>query len=354
MKDFFQKQFYGNTVLEWIIALSIIIAAIILAKFIYLVLGKFVKQFTKRTKTRLDDIFIDKFEEPAVFGIIILGIWYGLGTLSMSDYVSDILSKAYYFLVTFNIAWFITRLSDALIEEYLSPLAGKTKTHLDDQLVPVVRKAIKLAIWTLAIVVGLNNAGYNIGAIIAGLGLGGLAFALAAQDSISHLFGGVVLFADKPFKINDWIITNDYEGFVKEIGVRSTRIRTLDGRLVTIPNADIANSTIVNVSSENGRKVKTDIGLIYGTTTGQMKKAMDILKKITEENPDIDEKRTISDFNSFGDYSLNIRFIYYIKKKTEREIYHVKNEVNLAVLEQFNENGLEFAFPTQTIYTINQ
>lgn len=352
MNDFFQKQFYGNTVLEWIIALSIIVASIILAKFVYLLFGKFVKQLTKRTKSRLDDIFIDKFEEPAVFGIIILGIWYGLGTLNMSDYVSDVLSKAYYFLVTFNIAWFITRFSDSLIEEYLTPLAGKTKTNLDDQLVPITRKAIKIAIWTLAIVVALNNAGYNIGAIIAGLGLGGLAFALAAQDSISHLFGGIVLFTDKPFKINDWVITNDFEGFVKEIGIRSTRIRTLDGRMVTIPNADIANSTIVNVSSEPSRKVIADIGLIYGTTAGEMKKATEILKEITVQNPDVDEEKTIADFTSFGDYSLNIRFIYYIKKNTEREIYKVKNQINLAVLQQFNENNLEFAFPTQTIYTV--
>jgi len=352
MNDFFQKEFYGNTVLQWAIALGIILASVLVAKLIYLLIGKFIKQITKRTKTRFDDILIDKFEEPAVFTIIIVGIWYGLSTLNLSPTAEDLLRKAWFFVLTFNVAWFIARLLDALIEEYLVPLTEKTESDLDDQLLPIARKGLRIAIWTLAIVVALNNAGYNIGAIIAGLGLGGLAFALAAQDSLSHFFGGVVLFTDKPFKINDRIITNEYEGFVKEIGMRSTRIRTLDGRMVTIPNADIANSTIVNVSSEYARKVISDIGLTYSTTAEEMKKATEILKEITAQNPDVDHERTIADFNSFGDFSLNIRFIYYINKKSEKDIYKVKNQINLAILQKFNENGLDFAFPTQTIYTI--
>ncbi|NQU31949.1 MAG: mechanosensitive ion channel family protein, partial [Bacteroidetes bacterium] len=199
-------------------------------------------------------------------------------------------------------------------------------------------------------VVGLNNAGYDVTALIAGLGIGSLAFALAAKDSISHIFGGFILFTDKPFTINDRIIAQGYEGIVKEVGVRSTRIQTLDGRMVTLPNGSIANDAIINVSMEDGRKTTVDLGLTYDTTPNSMQLAMDILKEISVENPNIDESKTVTSFTSFGDFALTIRYIYYIKKGAS--IYDTMNDINMEVLKRFNLNKLEFAFPTQTLYTV--
>jgi MscS family membrane protein len=253
-------------------------------------------------------------------------------------------------LITFNVAWFVTRLLDGLIDEYLVPVVEKSETDLDDQLLPVARKTVKIVIWIMAIIVGLNNAGYDVGAIIAGLGLGGLAFALAAKDSLSHLFGGFVLFTDKPFTIRDRILTNGYDGFVKEIGIRSTRLTTLDGREVIIPNADIANNSIVNITAEPSRKITVDLGLTYDTSHENMNKAMELLKQISIDIKDLDETKTVTAFTAFNDFALNIRFIYYIKKGSD--IFGTMTVVNLKVLEEFNKNGLEFAFPTQTIHTI--
>jgi len=350
MNEFFNKSFYGNTVLDWALAFAIIIGSILLAKVAFYLIGRFIKQFTKNTKSKLDDIVIDKFEEPAVFAVIILGVWYGLNSLTLSEGASSLLANTYFFLVTFNIAWFFTRLLDAIIEEYLVPVVEKTKTDLDDQLLPIVRTSIRIAIWVLAIIVGLNNAGYDIGAIIAGLGLGGLAFALAAKDSISHLFGGVVLFTDKPFTINDRILTNGYDGIVKEIGMRSTRIRIRDGRELTLPNADIANSSIVNISSEPERKITVDLGLTYNTSPEAMRKAIALLKEITVQSNNVNEEKTVVMFNSFGDFSLNLRLMYYIKKQSD--VFGTMTEINFEVLEKFNQNEIQFAFPTQTIYTL--
>lgn len=350
MEEFFKKSFYGNTVLEWATALAIIIGSVLLAKVAFYLVGRFIKQFTKRTKSKLDDIVIDKLEEPAVFAIIILGIWYGINSLNLSDQVVSLLENTYYFLITFNVAWLITRLLDALIEEYLVPAVKKTETDLDDQLLPIVRTSIRVAIWVLAIVVGLNNAGYDIGALIAGLGLGGLAFALAAKDSLSHLFGGFVLFTDKPFSINERILTNGFDGVVKEIGMRSTRIRARDGREVTLPNADIANNSIVNISSEPERKIVIDLGLTFDTTPDEMRKALELLKQITEQNPYVNEKKTVAMFNSFGEFSLNIRLMYYIIKGSD--VFETMSDVNFEVLEKFKQNEIQFAFPTQTIHSI--
>jgi len=350
MGEFISQEFYGNTILQWAIAFVVVVGSVLLAKVVFYLIGKFVKQFTKSSKTKLDDIIIDKFEEPAVFTIIIIGIWYGLTSLNLSDVIFSVIRNAYYILITFNVTWFVTRLLDALIDEYLVPRVEQSKTDLDDQLLPIARKSIKIALWVLAIIVGLNNAGYEVSTLIAGLGIGGLAFALAAKDSISHLFGGFILFTDKPFAINDRILTNGFDGVVKEIGIRSTRIRTLDGRTVVIPNADIANDSIVNVTSEPNRKITIDLGLTYNTSHENIIKAMDFLQQITDQNDNVENGKTVTAFNSFGDFALNIRFIYFIKKGSN--VFETMTQVNLEVLKKFNANGLEFAFPTQTIYSV--
>ncbi len=352
MREFFEKAYYGNTIGEWALAFVIFIASILLSKLVYYLISKIVKQFTKRTKSKLDDIVIDKLEEPVVFAIIITGIWYGLGILTLSEGLNGLIGHAFYFVITFNVAWVIVRLFNAFIDEYLVPLVEKTETDLDDQLLPIARKGISISIWVLAIVIGLNNAGYDVTALIAGLGIGSLAFALAAKDSISHIFGGFVLFTDKPFTINDRVIVQGYDGIVKEVGVRSTRIQTLDGRMVTLPNGSIANDSIINVSMENARKITIDFGLTYDTSPENMEKAMNILQEISKNNQHVDDSLTVTAFTAFGDFSLTIRFIYYIIKGSS--IYDTMNEINMEVLKQFNDNKLEFAFPTQTLHTVKE
>ena len=350
--DFFEKTFYGNTIGMWALAFIIFIASILLSKLVYYLITKIIKQFTKRTKSKLDDIVIDKLEEPIVFAIIITGIWYGLRILTLSEGLNSLIGHAFYFVITFNVAWLIVRLFNAFIEEYLVPLVEKTETDLDDQLLPIARKTISISIWVLAIVIGLNNAGYDVTALIAGLGIGSLAFALAAKDSISHIFGGFVLFTDKPFTIGDRVIVQGYDGIVQEVGIRSTRIQTLDGRMVTLPNGSIANDSIINVSMETARKITVDFGLTYDTSPENMEKAMNILQEISKKNQHLDESRTVTAFTAFGDFSLTIRFIYYIIKGSS--IYDTMNEVNMEVLKQFNDNKLDFAFPTQTLYTVKE
>lgn len=350
MGNFINKMYWGNTVIQWLTALGIIVGVFIVAKILYWAFGNIIKKATSKTKTKLDDLLVDMLEEPVVFAVIIIGIWYALSMLTFNEKIKHFIEMGYQFLIVFNIAWFFVRFFDALVEEYLVPLVNKTEGDLDDQLLPIAKKGIKIAIWAMAIIIGLNNAGYNIGALLAGLGIGGLAFALAAQDTVANLFGGFTIFTDRPFKIKDRVQINGYDGVVEEIGIRSTRIRTLTGRLVTIPNSKIANNFIENVSSEPGRKVVMNFGLTYDTDESGIEKAMDILKNLTEKNENI-ENVSIA-FDAFGDFALNILCIYWIKK--DSDILGTQTEFNLSVLKEFNENKLEFAFPTQTIYNIKQ
>lgn len=347
MKEFFAKTFYYNTVGDWAISLAIIVGAVVAGKILYWIFGNIFKKLTAKTKTKIDDIIVDMIEEPVVLALTIAGLWYGLHRLHFPEGWYVWMGKVYHILIAINITWLIARLIDAIIEEYIVPLTEKTESDLDDQILPVVRKSLKVAIWILGIIVALNNAGYDVGALIAGLGIGGLALAMAAKDSVSNIFGGVMIFTDKPFKVGDRIKINGYDGTIEEVGLRTSRMRTLEGRLVTIPNSQFTGNMVENVTLEPTRKVVLNLGLIYDTTPEQMQQAIDILKQIGAANTNIEDNYLVS-FNAFGDFALGILFIYYIKK--ESDILDTQTEMNLAILTQFNANGLEMAFPTQTIY----
>lgn len=347
-----KEQFYGNTIAQWLLALVAVIIAVLIGKAIYWFFKNVAKKVTQKTKTNIDYMLVDMIEEPLAFAVIIAGIWYAVHQiLNFSEDVEKFVDQAYYILIIFNAAWFFVRFVDALVAEYLAPIVEKSESDLDDQLLPIARKGTKMAIWVLAFIVALDNAGYDVGALVAGLGIGGLAFALAAQDTIANLFGGFTIFVDKPFKINDRVQVAGFDGTVIEVGIRSTRLRTLDGRLVTIPNKNIVNSSPVNVSSEPNRKVVMKLGLTYDMSHEQMQQAMDILKDIGKQHQNLIEENVLVSFNEFGDFSLNILLIYFIRK--ESDILHTFTTMNMDILRRFNENGLEFAFPSQTLYMPN-
>jgi MscS family membrane protein len=257
----------------------------------------------------------------------------------------------YHILIAINVTWLIARLIDAVIGEYIVPLAEKTESSLDDQIIPVVRKGMRSVIWILGIIVALNNAGYDVGALIAGLGIGGLALAMAAKDSVANIFGGIMIFTDKPFKVGDRIKINGFDGSITEVGIRTSRMRTLEGRLVTIPNSQFTGDMVENVSAEPTRKVVLNLGLTYNTNANQMEQGIDLLKEIANKNEAVNNDYLVA-FNAFGDFSLGLIFIYYINKGSD--ILNTQTAINLEILKQFKENDLEMAFPTQTIYNIGE
>ncbi|CAG5078739.1 mechanosensitive ion channel family protein [Parvicella tangerina] len=349
MMDFLEKDFWSNSILDWSIALGAVLLCYIGAKLLLWVTNKFVKKYTEKTKTQLDDILIDMLEEPIAVAITIAGLFWAVSYLTIPDpAVRDFMNKFLTFLLVVDITWMVARTADALIRAYLVPMTEKSESSFDDQLLPIVQKGLKAVIWILGIILALDNMNVDIGAMIAGLGIGGLALALAAQDAVKNIFGGIMIFVDKPFKINDRIQIHGYDGIVEEVGLRSTRVRTLEGRLLTMPNSVFVDNEVINVTSEPTRKVVLSLGLTYDATPEDIEKALTLLNEISERNADIIEPETPKGFTTFGDFSLGITFIYYIQK--EADILETQTKMHLDILKTFNENGLEFAFPTQTIY----
>ena len=349
--EWWDKKFLNNTIVDWLIALGIALGAIVVARALYWAISNYVKKLTAKTESKLDDIVIDMIDEPLVVAGGAAGVWVGFTYLDFSVYgnADNWVSGLFSVVFTLIAAWLITRLFDSLVEEYIAPYLSETETELDDVLLPIIRRGLKIVIWLVALIVALDNAGYDITTMLAGLGVGGLAIAMAAKDSVSNFFGGFTIFTDKPFVLNDRIKVAGFDGTVTEIGMRSTRIKTLEGRIVTIPNSSIANDPIENISSEPSRKVVANLGLTYDMDEKKVAEAMKIIHEIAESHAEVIEENRSVGFTEFGDFALNILFIYRIRKG--EDILGTKTAINMEILKRFNSAGLEFAFPSQTIYT---
>ena len=340
------QEFYGNSILNWATAVGILILSFIVVKMLYWIFSNVIRRLTSKTKTNLDDVLIDKLEKPLTYLVLILGYWISIHYLVFKEEVELVLENVAYFLLVIDVTAILSRIVDALITEIIMPISEKSDSSFDNQLIPVIQKGVRSIIWILGIIIGLDNIGFDITAMIAGLGIGGLALALAAQDSVKNIFAGIMIFLDKPFRIKDRIQVDGFDGIVEEVGLRSTRLRTLEGRIVTIPNSRFTDNSVTNVTSQPTLKVKLNLGLTYDTDEVQMQKAIDILEDIVKNQEAITDDYAAG-FNGFGDFSLNILFIYYVKP--DSHWLDTQTLVNKEILRRFNKEGLEFAFPTQTI-----
>ncbi len=347
-----ETTFYDNTIFDWLKALAIIIAALVVGKIVYWIFQNVARRLTAKTKTNLDDIILDMIEEPIVVILTVLGFGIAFNTLEFEEEkVAEFIGNAMTAAITLSVAWLLARLIDSLIQEYVIPLTEKTKSDLDDQLMPILRKGAKLGIWIVGIIVALNNAGFDVAALLAGLGVGGLALAIAAQDTVSNIFGGATIFTDRPFVIGDRVRVDGYDGVVREIGIRSSRLETRDGAIVTMPNNKFTSSAVENVSVGPGRRIVLNLGLTYDTTPENMEKAIEILREIADNNENVGDDVKVS-FSSWGDFAMGIRFAFFVMAGSH--FRNTENAVNLEILRRFNAEGLEFAYPTQTLYNINQ
>lgn len=345
-----EQTLYKNTLHDWLISLIIIAAALIVNKIIILLNKHVIQKLTSKTTSRLDDILFKMLQAPVLFGIILVAIWFAARRLDLGTSAELVILKSYRILTVLNITWFIARLVNALIKEYWTTEKGESikNKKLDTHLISIIQKTILTVIWALGGVMALNNIGVDVRALLGTLGIGGLAFALAAQDTIKNMFGGIAIFTDRPFRIGDRVKVDKYDGFIEDIGIRSTRIRTLEKRLVTIPNYKMVDAPVENVSEEPMRRVLTKLGLTYNTTPGEMNEAMEILRTMPDKVENVHPKDITVAFTDFTDFALVITFIYFIKK--DADVMETPSQVNTEILRSFNAAGLQFAFPTQTIY----
>jgi MscS family membrane protein len=229
--------------------------------------------------------------------------------------------------------------------------AGKTEGKLDDQLVPMVGRVLKVAVVALGIVFVLQNQGVEVASLLAGLGIGGIAFALAAKDTVENLFGSLTIFLDRPFQIGDWIVVDDkWEGVVEEVGLRSTRIRSFGKSMISVPNAKVGNSPINNMGQRPFRRQTTTIGVEYSTPTAKLETLVERMNAIVMEHPETWKGTCEIHFKDFGASSLDIMVYFFIEAPDWHRELQVRQGIFIAFMKAAEELGINFAFPSTSLY----
>jgi MscS family membrane protein len=322
-------------------------------------IGKIAKYLLKKSgdEFEIKERFIaattlHSLEKSAVFLFVSLGITISLAVLELqSKKMAELADTVGAILLTIGIGYFLYWLCE-IPSVWFTKIAKRTESKLDDMMAPVLRKSLRVSVVILVLVqVAQILSDKPITSIIAGLGIGGLAIALAAQDSIKNFFGSIVLFVDKPFEIGDRVVIDGHDGTVEIVGFRSTKIRTLDGHLVTVPNGELANKTIQNIGKRPYIKRVANITITYDTPPEKIDRAIEILKEIlhNHEGMHADLPPRIF-FNEFNPDSLNIIVFYWYHPPDYWEYMAFTERFNKEVFRRFNEEVIEFAFPTQTVY----
>ncbi len=243
----------------------------------------------------------------------------------------------------------IYRLVD-IICDYFAKVARTTESTLDDQLVPLLRRFLKVVVVIIGMLLVLQNLDYDITTLLAGISIGGLAFALAAQDTIKNLFGSLMIFVDRPFQIGDWVTGSGFDGTVEEVGFRSTRIRTFHNSVTSIPNGKIADMTVDNMGLRSYRRYKTMIQVTYDTPASAVELFVEGLREIVRQHPETRKDYFHVYFNSYGAHSLDILFYIFFSVPEWGDELRARHEVNLEIMKLAEHLGVRFAFPTQTLH----
>ena len=351
-----KKLFLNNSIAQWLALLGLLLGALVVGEIIGFFLSRQGKRLQQTDRLRLLGLVLISMSRPVKLLAIASGLYIAGGVMNLvasdgRDMQNNwtAVCKA---IVTLALGWFIYRIID-VVEHFLTKFTSKTKTQLDDQLVPLIRKSLRVfTVIVLALFIAQNIFGLNISAMVAGLGIGGLAIALAAKDTLSNLFGSVTIFADRPFQFGDRIKVQGYDGMVEEVGFRSTRIRTLQGHQVVVPNSVIANEPIENVGRRPYIKRVLDVTVTYDTPPEKLNRGVEIIREMlaarSESFPaDFPPRVYFSDFNAD---SLNIVVYYWFTPPEWWEYLEFNHSFNMELLERFNAEKIEFAFPTQTLY----
>ncbi len=350
----------GNPLWRFAALLVVLLTTLAAARTVQFIIQGNAAKRTQKIGTNILSLVLESLAKPTYIAVLSLGLYICKLCLFFNDQAGIRVSigqswlKIVQLLAAIAVAYALYRLVD-VAEYYLGNAVGKTETVLDDMLVPVVRKSLRITIAIIsALLIAENIFGAeNIKSLLFSAGVGGIAIALAAKDTIANFFGSITIFADRPFHINDMVKIGDYFGPIEEVGFRSTRLRTLEGHLITIPNSVMANEKIENVGNRPFIRRTATITITYDSGFDKTQRAVEIIKDVLADTPQVntDADRPFRVyFSDFGNCSLNIYVSYWVKPPDYWVFKEVNEKINFEILKRFDAEGIEFAFPTQTLY----
>ena len=346
--EFLDQAFWNNTLSTWATALGIFIGSLILLQLVKRFAARRLASLAARTKTDLDDLIASLLGGTKGFVLLGLALYFASLALELTDKVATGLGIAVLLLSFVQVGFWGNAVINYLVKHQI-----EAKLEQNNSGSATAMNAIgfigKVVLWALLLLLALDNAGVEITTLVASLGIGGIAVALAVQNVLGDLFAALSIVIDQPFAIGDFIIVGDFLGTVENIGLKSTRVRSLSGEELVFSNSDLLNSRIRNYKTLGRRRVVFTIGIEYGTPHDKVAAVPQMIRDIigAMENATLDRAH----FKEFGDFSLNYEVVYYVEDADYNIYMDIQQSINLALYEKFADEGIEFAFPSQTIYT---
>lgn len=340
--------FAGIPLWQYVSSLLYIFLAFYFSRLLDTFIAGRVKRWASKTNTRLDDVIVELLRGPVRVVSFVVLLHIGLEVYSWPGVLEEFFGKVLKIIVAVSITYVLLKTVDAAVHAWRERTTTPENEQFSKQLLPLIGKSLKVFVVIVAALVTSQNLGLNVTSLIASLSIGGLAIGLAAQDTLANMFGAVAVLVDKPFKVGDRVQLENVDGVVESIGFRSTRVRNLDGHLITVPNKTMGNATITNVTARPNIKTVMDIGITYDTPPARVKRALEILDEVFRSHPKTSD--LIISFNRFDSSALNIQVVHWWGDTDYRAYLGGLQELNLKVKERFDAEGIGFAFPTQTLY----
>jgi len=337
--------FYGNEVKAWLIALGVTVGTLIVLRLVEQVLIARVEKLTLKTSTILDDIIVRALRKTKLIYLFIVAVFAGSVLLTLP---ADVRSGLWTLTIVATLIQTGIWLSSALMS-WLKHYREEKGERDGGDLMTMNALGIlgRLVLWSMILLLILDNLGINVTALVAGLGIGGIAVALAVQNILSDLFASLSIVLDKPFVIGDFIIVGDLMGSVENIGIKTTRIRSISGEQLVFSNADLLNSRIRNYGRMRERRVVFTVGVTYQTPPVKLESIPGMIREVIDAHEPTRFDR--SHFASYGDFSLNFETVYYVLSADYALYMDIQQDINLALFRAFADRGIEFAYPTQTL-----
>ena len=328
-----------------IASVSIFLFFIIIGWIVYYIFERYFTRWAEKTKTNLDDEILKNIKKPIYFFVILIGLYSAFETLAILENYSEVFTFIFTIAEILLATFIITRVVNVVIAWYSEK---RSKREMSEHILFILKKIINAIIFLFAFLIILYVLKIDLSGIVVGLGVGGIAIAFALQNVLGDIFSAFSIYFDKPFEIGDFIIVGEYSGTVKKIGLKSTRVQLLQGEELVLANSVLTTTNVRNFKKLKKRRADFSFGVTYDTPSKKLKKIPDIIKEIIEKNEILEVIRI--HFKKFGDFSLNFEVVYYIRNKDYTVYMDVQQEINLAIKEAFEKEGIEMAFPTQTIY----
>lgn len=338
----------GIPLWQFAASLFYIFLAFYLSKFLDHFIRERVAKWAARTPTKLDDLLVDLVRGPVKVVCFVILLHVGMEVYNWPEEIAAFLSSALKIIVAVSVTYVLLKATDTLMGVWREHATTPENEQFSRQLLPLIGRSFKVFVIVVAALVTSQNLGFNVTGLIASLSIGGLAVGLAAQDTLGNLFGAIAVLMDRPFKVGDRIQLDGVDGVVESIGFRSTRVRNLDGHLVTIPNKTMGNATVTNVSARPNIRTLMNFSVTYDTPAERVRRAMEILNEVFRSHPKT--KDLIISFNKFESAWLNILVVHWYDSTDFRAYLGEFQLLNLEIKRRFDEEAISFAFPTQTIY----